>query len=1137
MNEPAQADREGPVGHAQIGPYRVEATLGRGGMAEVFRVRDTRDDTVWALKILLPIADDLQALTRFRREFRALQRLSHPNVLAVREWGMLEGRPWFTMELVPGADLRQLVPAWADLDPADRSMRVLSVLVQTARALAHLHDRGLVHRDLSPANLMVREDGVLKLMDFGLVTDRDADRTTVGELMGTVAHLSPEQIRGDRVDGRADLYALGTVLYFMLTGRKPFLAHTPQGYLERHLHEVPRPAREIDPLVPELLDTVCQRLLQKDPANRFASATHLLHVLGDIEDDLAQTLPPRTVGRTALRARLRESLDEIAAGRRGAAFLVTGGLGVGKSRMLDLVEQAARRRGLLVGRGRCRPQDRPFGAFVPLWEALRSPEAPEVLRQLFDHPTTDLRVERYPVIAAFRDLVAAKAPCVILVDEVEKADGAVREMLDYLVRNTLELGGLPVLFVAAGEAEETARPPVLAGVKAVERHHLGPLARAEVEELVLSVVPTGPSAMALADRLYAETGGSPAYLLDMLRGLVDEGVLRRDGTRWALNVAADELSRSRLPLPASLRAALAERLLPLSPVAREVGRVVALARRSLDFDALIAAVGRDENSVADAVDALVDAGIVVERRADDTDRVELSHSRFRDLMVEDVPPETTRGQHRKLGEILERQHRYRLAPVVEDLAYHFEQAGLAPKAYAYLMLTARKHVARSSHEEGLHYLDRAARMEAAARPFMLLDEADRRFAGLHLERSRSLYLTGQWDAALKASDEASRIAEIVRDDALRSTCAAEQGKVRRNLGDMDGAEPRLQYALTCAAKADQRALRLQPLYELGAVRMARSDMTSAAACWQEALQLAEELGDRQAAARAETGLGIVAFCHGASNEARQRWEQAEEALTAEGLLEALTVTQVNLVELYKLTGQLSKAYKLVERTLAQAREVRHAHGVALGLIWRARLLAVVGRHDESRRNAQEALRIAVDLGTLEEQVLGLRTIAQNLLATGSARFALPGVEHLRELVGRSDVEGVAPHVAAMHARCLVARGDPEGAARTLEAIQLQGMFPHIEVRVGLEAAVAWRQLDRPDRAADAAHRVLLVAEAAGLRLYTMAAHQELAKVAATDPERREHGVRATAAARTIAASLGRPEADSFLRHGWGAGVR
>ena len=307
-------------------------------MARVLRVRDLRDGRVLAMKLLLPLARAEEARSRFRREFRSLSRLSHPNILTVYEWGLHGDRPWFTMDLVQGHTLTEESEKLRLCKPNERFERIEHILAQLCSALTYIHDRGLIHRDITPGNIMIRDDDTVTLMDFGVVKDLGTDMTAAGELIGTVAYIAPEQIRGEPLDARADLYSVGTVLYLLLTGKKPFQAHSLQGYLEKHLHQMPKRPQALDPLVPSSLDEICMRLIQKDPLKRYASASHLLHLIGGrpVEAEIRAYWPSETVGRTTQKALIRESMDNISKGQAGDAFTFTGANGLGKTRMLDL---------------------------------------------------------------------------------------------------------------------------------------------------------------------------------------------------------------------------------------------------------------------------------------------------------------------------------------------------------------------------------------------------------------------------------------------------------------------------------------------------------------------------------------------------------------------------------------------------------------------------------------------------------------------------------------------------------------------------------------------------------------------------------------------------------------------------------
>lgn len=1136
-DQPVHTDDDGrqPGGVAigvAIGPYVVEGSLGRGGTARVLVVRDTRDDHLAAMKLLLPVGDAEAAHSRLRREFRALQRLQHPNLARVEEWGLWGGRPWFTMELVEGESLRDQMPRWAELEPADRFARVRDTLVQAARALAYVHERGLIHRDVSPGNLLIRPDGLVKLTDFGLVSEVDSGLTTDGEILGTLAHTAPEQLSGQPIDGRADLYALGTVLYQMLTGRKPFVAHTVQGWIEKHLRERPRPPHELEPLVPDLLDRVCVRLLEKDPNARFASAAHLLFVLGDQEPlEARDRWPPRSVGRRDVKAWARSVVEDVAAGRKGAALLMVGAAGAGKTRLLDHIERVTRRRGVTVARGRCQLHDRPFGAFTAIYETLRGDDPPEVLTRAFG-PPDGAPAERYPVVAAMRVLIEQAAPCVILLDQVERADAATRELLDYLVRNTLELADLPVAFVLAGETTE-ANPIPLPSLGTAHRHTLTPLTPSEVEELVLTFLPDDAASTALAKRLHAETHGSPAYLADMLRGLVDEGLMVRDGARWLLTLEAPDIERTRLPLPASLRAVLAARLEPIPEDAREIGRVLAIARSSLDLDTVVESAPFAEARVMDALDDLVDAGIVIERRTGDLERFELTHARYRDVLLDGLEQDDLRRRHRVLGEILERRYRHRPHEAVEALAWHFEQAGLPPKAYAYLAQTGWKHIRRGLHEEGLLYLDRALLAEPKARPFLMLSEADQKLAETRIARARCLYHLGRWDEALAESLSAVALATTLRDNRLLAKAETRVGGILRTQSRSKEARVHLEAALRAADEAHDVSLLPRALYHLGAIAWGDGALDDAERCWNRALEVSRQVGDGRGEGMAYNGLGILDMCRGRPTEARTLLERSAEIFRSVGVLDYLAVARVNLIELSLCTGSLRRALQLAETTLAEARELGHPLGQSLGLTWRARVLLALGRTDEARRHATEALRIAADIGTVDEQVASMETLVEAMLLMDMAEAALPRFDALRDLLARADHEGLGGQVSALHAIALADTGDRDRAGHVLDNARRVSTFPHVAVRTDLALAAAAARLGRVADARARLTQALEVSERIGYRWFALQAHDALATLADDDVTRAHHAGRARTLARGIAGSLAREDADAFLTRKWG----
>ena len=1123
----------GPEVGDRVGDYIIEEHLARGGMASVFGVRHEARGEKLALKLLHHLSSTDDSQNRFRREFRALSRLHHPNVLRVFEWGILNGRPWFTMEWLEGHDLREEVEGLQSGSLQARFARAEDVLVQVARALAYVHDHGLVHRDITPGNIFVEAEGRVKLMDFGVVKEVGADLTGVGEVIGTVAYMAPEQITGIGIDARADLYSLGAVLYLMLTGRRVFSAHTIHGFMEKHLNSRPRPPSELVPDVPQHLEEICLRLLEKEARNRYASASHLLHVLGDLEHGVSVEgqFPGRTVGRTLLKAQLSDTIEQVANGRKGRAMLLTGPSGQGKTRMLDLAEHLARRLGLPVATGRCRHHDRPFGAFVSIYRSIRGSNPAGVLEDVFRGDDNGKVWERYPILSAFRDLVLARAPVVLAIDDIDRADPATVELLSYLIRNTLELASEPVVFLLGHDGSDTRIRGQLESLAPVDVYELQPLDSSEVEELVVSLLGSSIASLKLAQRLHEEGGGSPALIADMLRGLLDDGrIVREETGGYRFTVDVSEITSSKLPMPDSLRQALIERLAPLPESALMVGRVLAHARRRVDLDVLVDAAPFEEDAVMEALDVLVDADIVREHRAEGGERVELSHGRFREVLIEPVPPKQRRDLHQALGEALERHYRGQVEQVVEELAYHFEHAKLAPKAYRYLVRTAQRHLKRSLNHEALAFLDRALHLEPQARPYMLLDDADRRLAEVYLAIARSRHGLGEIPEAVQATQRAQELARDVRDPGLQSRVATELASQLRVQGSAESAEEQARVAILRAEEAGDQHLLPTPLYVLGVIAWSKGNLEEAETLWRRSLQIAQQIGDERAQGRGYNGLAILAICRGESMDARRWFEQSATLFERLGMLGPLVVARVNLVELYTNIGLLRKALTLSERTVSQAKEVHNPQGMGLGKAWRARVLLLLGRYDEAARETDDALATVPSLPNREDHATVWTSAVLTQIEQERWEASLGPIRELLDVLEIHDHEGIQPLIVALQTLALASLGRREEAEAAFEArIDTHKPWPHVQIRTDLATGHALEALGRTSAACKAFKQALAASEANGYRYLQLLAHRELAVLAEGDASRDRHARVASGLARSLAANLPGDDADRFLR--------
>ncbi|MCC7070085.1 MAG: protein kinase [Deltaproteobacteria bacterium] len=483
-----------------IGRFHIVAELGRGGMGIVYKVKDPRNGQLMALKMIPPEAlARADSELRFKREFRAMQRVEHPNVIRVFDAGTHEGCPYFTMELIEGRDVRRwldgdepVVPSGKDPPPAGllteeqrrrlndpvRTKKLADAIVQVAYALAEIHRHRIVHRDLKPDNILVSKAGVVKLMDFGIAKQLSgaSEHSSGGMVVGTFKYLSPEQALGAEVDGRADLYCLGIILYELLAGRHPFYSENSVGYAYHHARKPPPDIVKFNPEVHKGLKAVCERLIKKDARERFPTAEDVVAAIReamtgfaeemstkyraapkaskDLPFELAkdQLFAPSLVGRASAQRQLLTSVEQLLAGR-GAIVALTGPRGIGKTRLVREVSGLAKARNIDFLWGTCGGGGLPYQPYLDILDQLvqRAADtlpADELRRLLGDEarvlarhvgalerlepevrprpaPQLDPQGERVrflSAVTAFLGRSAAAQPRVVVIDEIHAAD-------------------------------------------------------------------------------------------------------------------------------------------------------------------------------------------------------------------------------------------------------------------------------------------------------------------------------------------------------------------------------------------------------------------------------------------------------------------------------------------------------------------------------------------------------------------------------------------------------------------------------------------------------------------------------------------------------------------------------------------
>ncbi len=275
MKKPDDPD---PLIGKEIAHGRIERKLGGGGMGAVYLAHHSGLNKPVAIKVLPgQLTQNPDFISRFVREARLAARLEHPNVVQVYDVGEENGTHYISMQYVEGRSLDAILRERKKLAVGE----ALAIAKRVAVALGAAHRLGIVHRDIKPANILISKDGIVKVGDFGLAKDQDANRSIseTGQILGTPYYMSPEQAQAEKVDARSDLYSLGATLYHMLSGRRPHEAATPLAIVVKVIHETAAPLREADPSIPEGVSALVARLMAKKPEERFASAEELVREL------------------------------------------------------------------------------------------------------------------------------------------------------------------------------------------------------------------------------------------------------------------------------------------------------------------------------------------------------------------------------------------------------------------------------------------------------------------------------------------------------------------------------------------------------------------------------------------------------------------------------------------------------------------------------------------------------------------------------------------------------------------------------------------------------------------------------------------------------------------------------------------
>ncbi len=1112
------------------GRYTIEHLLGYGGMGVVYRAADAlRDGQPVALKMIRSRLIRPERLSLFKAEFKVAAGLRHPNVASVYDFEALHGSDenFFTMELVEGRD------ALAATERASVE-RVVELLVGVCRALSYIHDHGVIHCDLKPANIVVGDDGAAKVLDFGLAGARA--RAEVHGLVGTPAYIAPELIRGSEFDHRTDLYSLGITAYQLLCRSVPFQGEHIRAIYHRHCTEALAFHEEDRARLPEWLRAIILRLCEKEASNRYRSAGAVIDAINrggafayehvTTQHQESYILSSRFTGR---RAEL-ERLVDVALGRTSGrsdhapAWFVCGQSGIGKSRLMRELKHTLQLGAVSFVEGSCYEVDsNAFGGVAEILrhlvtlagavggEKLIVRSAPELVK-IVPSLGHDLDVEASAPLPSARDEqlrlcehvselvleLSAATPLVLYVNDLQWAQPGAVSLLLYLLRRihaSEEQGGRVRVTLFATYRDDEVQGRALEELLA-EREPLGasetiriePLGRDDVAELVRSMLGVDVMPPAFVDRVCSETGGNPFFVQEVMRALVENGAVYLEGGSWA---ALDDMEK--LDIPEGVAAVFLRRVGGLDETARAVLEALAAFSAPAGAALIARAAGLDPEAVHDAL-------VVLERRQmvaphDRGGEHRITHDRMRETVYAALRGDRRTALHARIAAALGDGDGHAHEGGV--LAHHYARAGDLDAAVEHGTRAARRAADQRQLTRALALYEQVAEWLASLGPTPARDQQAR---AVLIEIGRIAEFLGETERHAAAVDALLTLA--ARSGAVRDRLAAlcAQGGYLTATRRFEEARSALEEALRLSGEGatgrtdDDVRQELDILRSLAFCAWQAGEMALAAEYNERALALDDALGDRRGRA---VDLGHLASClRGRDDERALRL--VEEAVRIEielGDTRLFAQTMAVRAAIHAARGDLAakeQAWALAQSwDEAPARAVFHNVIILAG---RASTLFQLGDLERSLAAYEQLVSEAREVHFVAELARSLRMSGELHAALGdvgsaAARFAECAAVHARtgDLTGERDAWRRVAEVQPTSTRALFAwrkvrelarrRGDRDQELSALEALGRASArtAPADAERFYEEALEIASALDMPDEEAALLNSLAIVA--------------------------------------------------------------
>jgi predicted ATPase/phosphoribosyl 1,2-cyclic phosphodiesterase/anti-anti-sigma regulatory factor len=934
--------------------YQIETLLGESDLSTVFRATDTRLDRPVAIKVLSPTLGQ-GAVKRLLNKARQMARVQAPNVVTIFDWAEDQGLAYMVMEYIEGQSLRDLISKGNGYNPMDIAVDILY-------ALEYAHNKGAVNGNLKPENVMISDE--VKLIDFGLWWADEGQRLTeLPFLVGDAYYLAPEQIEGLPVDVRTDLYAFGLILYELFTGRRPFLGEI-RYVLEKHLYQKPITPRQINPNISRALEHLILKLLSKDPAHRYETASQVRQILLGLEVTPETQVIAKNVRSAILqsgdkghRAGFGSSRRQIIVEReqeleqllrlwdlaqigRGQMVLVGGEAGVGKSFLLEQLGVQAEGAVILVGQCSELETSSPYQPFM---DVLREylirrasldglgqldadanilvtllPQIRQFVPNLPELPPLEPEQERARLMRSISELIKRAAtvqPWLLVIDNLQWIDPASLRVLYYLFRN---ISSTPILIVGLyRDVDLGQNHPLMKLDQELNRYpnyqkmKIGRLSKEGVLHL-LETTWSNEVPAEWVDAIYNRTGGNPFYVKEVLKGLLEEGVVQfRDG-RWHFHPIGE------VKLPKSVRATVMSRLARLSENAKELIRRAAVLGPQFSMNDLLAISEISEEGLFDALDEALGRNIL--REMEGGTMLAFTHADVQQVIYEELPAHRKTTLHRHIGEILETRYANHLAPVASQLANHFIQAQDTQKAIQYSLEAAHHAQEIYAYQNALYWYRQAEKLlpESETPPNSYLDL----YAGL----GAVLVIQARYSEASRAYNTMYEAAQTIENLGAQARALCGLAQVQDDLGDYSAALELARRAVEAAQNSALQQEIAKALVVLGWMEYKSGHLEEATQVADQVLELSTSLDARMEVAQSLNLMGVVNDAMGNYGKAITFFQKALDLYKNMDNRNQVGYMLNNLGDNARQRGDYQKAIRYYQDALSIARDIGDRDG-------------------------------------------------------------------------------------------------------------------------------------------------------------------------------------------------------------------